>query len=195
MASQKILIIDDSKVIRMQVKDMLPKGNFDVMEAQDGVDGLELIAAQVPHLVLLDFFMPRMNGWEVVQKMQTEPRLKLIPVVMMSGRKEDVMSTVPELFEYFEFLNKPFDPPTLLQAIRAAMAKAKVRQQSMPSEPLRPVPPPATVPSDRGGATEMQRMKADIQRLQQQNAQLQRELESVKKQMAQVVAFVKQKLT
>jgi CheY-like chemotaxis protein len=101
MPSQKILIVDDSKTIRMQVKDMLPKGNFEVLEAADGLEGLDVITQERPNLILLDFFMPRMNGWEVVQKLHDHPKLHVIPVVMMSGRREDVEKTVPELFTYF----------------------------------------------------------------------------------------------
>jgi CheY-like chemotaxis protein len=129
MASQKILIVDDSRMLRMQIRDMLPVGNFEVLEAQDGVEALEVITETAPNLILLDFFMPRMNGWEVVQKVQSHPRWKNIPVVMMSGRREDVEKAVPELFDYFEFLGKPFESGVLLKAIRRANLKAKHRQQ------------------------------------------------------------------
>jgi CheY-like chemotaxis protein len=128
MASQKILIVDDSRMIRMQIRDMLPKGNFEVLEAQDGLEALDIISENRPNLILLDFFMPRMNGWEVVQKVQEHPRWKSIPVVMMSGRREDVEKTVPELFDYFEFLGKPFEASILLKAIKRANLKAKQRQ-------------------------------------------------------------------
>lgn len=64
MASQKSLIIDDSKTIRLQIREMLPKGNLEVPEAQNGVEGLELINQVIPTLVLLDFFLPCLNGWE-----------------------------------------------------------------------------------------------------------------------------------
>jgi two-component system response regulator len=129
MAIQKILIVDDSKTIRTQIKEMLPKGNFEVLEAGDGVAGFDSICQHRPNLVLLDFFMPRMNGWEVVLKIQTFPKLQSIPIVMMSGRREDVEKAVPELFEYFEFLNKPFDQQLLLSAIKSATEKAKYRYQ------------------------------------------------------------------
>ncbi|MBF2080297.1 MAG: response regulator, partial [Synechococcales cyanobacterium T60_A2020_003] len=61
MANQKILIVDDSKVIRMQVQEMLPKSNVEILEAKDGVEGMELVQQNHPNLILLDFFMPRMN--------------------------------------------------------------------------------------------------------------------------------------
>lgn len=190
MASQKILIVDDSKVIRMQIQEMLPKGNFEILEAKDGVEGLEMIQENRPHLILLDFFMPRMNGWEVVQKLKSDPGLISLPVVMMSGRKEDVMSTVPELFDYFEFLSKPFDAATLLRAIKISMAKAKTRVSPT-------VAAPASVQAPAAGPApdDLQRLKAEIVKLQKHNAVLQRDLDLVKKQLSQVIAFVKQKLS
>jgi two-component system response regulator len=181
MASQKVLIVDDSKTVRMQVKDMLPSGRFEILEAQDGLEGLDLIRQQQPSLVLLDCFMPRMNGWEVVQKIQAHPQLQTIPIVMMSGRKEDVEQTAPELFQYFEFVSKPFEQRMLMEAIKSAMTKAKSRQ-----------------PAPKAGATaaggDLQTLKVTVQQLQQQNAKLQAEVDGLKKQMAQVVAFVRQKL-
>ena len=58
-ASHKILVIDDSRVIRMRVRDMLPQGNFEVIEATDGVEGLDAIRNQKPNLIMLDFLLPR----------------------------------------------------------------------------------------------------------------------------------------
>ncbi len=190
MAKQKILIVDDSKVIRMQVQEMLPKSNIEILEAKDGVEGMELAKQYHPNLILLDFFMPRMNGWEVVQKLQADSTLTDIPVVMMSGRKEDVMSTVPEMFDYFEFLGKPFDAPVLMRAIKIALAKAKTRQSSTIAASHA-----ATAQTSHGTTDDLHRLQAEVKKLQQQNAMLHRDLEAVKKQMGQVIAFVKQKLS
>lgn len=182
MASQKVLIVDDSKTIRMQVKDMLPIGRFEILEAKDGLEGLDLIRQQQPSLVLLDCFMPRMNGWEVVQKIQAQPQLQTIPIVMMSGRKEDVEQTAPELFQYFEFVSKPFEQRSLMEAIRSAMMKAKNRQ------------PAATATTTGTGTDDLQALKATVAKLQQHNAKLQAEVDGLKKQMTQLVTFVRQKL-
>lgn len=205
MAPQKILIVDDSKTIRMQVKDLLPKGNFEVLEARDGIEGLDVIHRELPNLVLLDFFMPRMNGWEVVQQIQSDARLKMIPVVMMSGRREDVEKTVPELFDYFEFVGKPFEPSHLFRAIKAATAKAKDRKElGTPDRNPDIVPSAATVaafpaplpapPVRSGNGDEWRSLKAEVQQLRIQNVKLQQEVESLKKQMAQVVTFVRQRI-
>ena len=90
MASHKILVIDDSRVIRARVRDMLPKGNFEVIEAKDGIEGIDAIRAQKPNLIMLDFLLPRMSGYEVYQEIQTQPEFQSIPLVMMSGRREEL---------------------------------------------------------------------------------------------------------
>jgi CheY-like chemotaxis protein len=213
MASQTILIVDDSRVIRMQVMDMLPKGNFEVLEAKDGVEGLELIRQHHPNLVLLDFFMPRMNGWEVVQQMQQHSDLQSIPVVMMSGRRDDVVNAVPELFEYFEFLSKPFEQTLLVKAIKSAVSKAKGRQALpimpkvaaassngattiAPAPPSTPAPPATPSPAVGGDRQdEMLLLKEQINQLHSQNARLYKELNTLKKQVAQIAAVLRQKVT
>ncbi|MGG6294594.1 response regulator [Leptolyngbya sp. AN02str] len=193
MPTQKILIVDDSTTIRMQVRDMLPRGNFEVLEARDGVEGLDVIQKEQPNLVLLDFFMPRMNGWEVVQQIQSNPRLKTIPIVMMSGRKEDVEKTVPELFDYFEFVGKPFEQSHLFQAIKSATAKARDRKYPPTiTQAISPPPPPASTATD--SSTELQTLQQTVQQLQLQNAKLQQDVDHLKKQLAQLITFVRQKL-
>ncbi|MGB3515699.1 MAG: response regulator [Elainellaceae cyanobacterium] len=204
MARQKIVIVDDSRIIRMQVRDMLPQGNFEVFEAKDGAEGIDVIQQEQPSLVVIDFFMPNMNGWEVVQRMQKDAVLCRIPVVMMSGRKEDVVAAVPELFDYFEFLSKPFDAPVLMKAIRAAMIKAKDRRQVKPmvaaatvdsnGQTSRLAPAVEAQPSRDEAHHLLETLRADIKTLQTHNAHLQSEVNTLKKQVTQLVSFVRKKL-
>lgn len=112
MANRKVLVIDDSKVIRMRVKDMLPSANFDVLEAKDGLEGYKMICSEKPNLIVLDFILPKMSGWEVYREIQKQNQLKNIPLVIMSGRKEEVIEKFPEPFEHFAFMQKPFDEKT-----------------------------------------------------------------------------------
>ncbi|HEY9696602.1 MAG TPA: response regulator [Trichocoleus sp.] len=206
MASQKVLIVDDSKVIRMQVKDMLPKGNFEVLEAGDGVEGLEILHQEPPSLLLIDFFMPRLNGWEVVRELQTSPKLQSIPVVMMSGRREEVEQTVPELFEYFEFISKPFEQPLLLKAIRSAMTKAKGRQPT-PQSPASHAAPATTTPTakpasptqlhqpaEQNGEHLIHALTAEVKLLQEENAKLKAEFDAMKRQVTQIMTFIRQRM-
>ena len=79
MPTHKIIVIDDSKVIRMRVKDMLPAGNFEVLEAKDGKEGFNLIRSENPNLIMLDFLLPKMSGWEVYQEIQKQHKPKDYP--------------------------------------------------------------------------------------------------------------------
>ncbi|NET36230.1 MAG: response regulator [Cyanothece sp. SIO1E1] len=178
MASHKILVIDDSRVIRMRVRDMLPQGNFEVLEAKDGVEGLDAIREQRPNLIMLDFLLPRMSGWEVFQEIQNQADLQTIPLVVMSGRKEEVTEKISEPFEFFEFVEKPFEQKDLIEAIKGAMVKAR-----------KPRPQKAAVATASSEAS-----AAEIQALNEKIAKMQVEMNTMKKQMAQILAFVKQKL-
>ncbi|NEQ34164.1 MAG: response regulator [Leptolyngbya sp. SIO4C5] len=183
MASHKILVIDDSRVIRMRVRDMLPQGNFEVLEAKDGVEGLETIRQERPNLIMLDFLLPRMSGWEVFQEIQNQPDLQRIPLVLMSGRREEVAEKISEPFEYFEFIQKPFEQKELIEAIKGAMAKAR-----KPRKPTAAAAIADSVDSDSGAAA------AEIAALNDKVTKLQTEVNQLKGQVAKMLAFIKQKL-
>jgi DNA-binding response OmpR family regulator len=178
VASNKILVIDDTTVVRVRVREMLPQGNFQVLEAKDGAEGLNLIRKEKPNLIMLDFLLPKLSGWEVFQQVQAQPELSKIPLVIMSGRKEEVTEKLPEPFEYFEFLPKPFDQKQLIAAIKSAMAKSKLPRKGA-----------ATAAAAAGGTVD-----AEVKALQQKVAKMEAEIAALKKQLSQVVAFVKQKV-
>jgi two-component system response regulator len=183
-------VIDDSRVIRMRVRDMLPQGNFDVIEAKDGVEGMEAIRDQRPNLIMLDFLLPRMSGWEVFQEIQANPELQRIPLVLMSGRKEEVTEKMSEPFEYFEFIQKPFEQKELIEAIKSAMVKARKPRRTAPvTSPLPTTDSTlaATAPGENVSLAEFQALQAQVQ-------QLQGEVTQLKGQLAKVLAFIKQKL-
>ncbi len=125
MSTNKILVIDDSRVIRKTVRDMLPEGDFEVIEAKDGLEGIDFIEKERPALIMLDFILPKMSGWDVFQQIQNNPDYQKIPLVLMSGKKEEVTSKIAEPFEFFEFIEKPFDRVVLAEAIRVAMVKVR----------------------------------------------------------------------
>lgn len=183
MAAHKILVIDDSRVIRMRVQEMLPKGNFEVLEAKDGIEGLNLIKQEHPNLIMLDFLLPKMSGWEVFQQIQADASLQSIPLVVMSGRKEEVTEKLPEPFEYFEFIEKPFEKSDLMGAIKSAMAKARSRPHVAAPQPA----PADTGTTDAASSAEIAELKAKV-------AQLESEVSKLKQQLGQVLQFIKQKL-
>ena len=215
MANSKILVIDDSRVIRKTVKDMLPEGDFEVIEAKDGVEGINLVKELHPSLIMLDFILPKMSGWEVFQQIQSHPELQKIPLVLMSGRREEVTNKIAEPFEYFEFVEKPFDKASLAQAIKDAMAKAKkVRPQAVVSNaaPIEYVATSeiealqermlemenATTLSAQEWMTQLHQFRKassnEIEDLQLQIQDMSGEIDTLKKQLAQLVLLIKKKL-
>ncbi|MBW4645451.1 MAG: response regulator [Goleter apudmare HA4340-LM2] len=211
MASNKILVIDDTTVVRVKVREMLPPGNFEVLEAKDGVEGLNFILQEKLSLIMLDFLLPKMSGWEVFQQIQANSELRKIPLVIMSGRKEEVTEKISEPFEYFEFLGKPFDQKQLINAIKTAMAKAKQPR----SEPVLVGAVPAakngtvavanatnsTVATPSTGnvavatpVAETTSSAEEVKLLNEKISKMQAEIDGLKKQLAQVVTFIKQKI-
>ncbi|WP_338022919.1 response regulator [Argonema galeatum] len=130
MATYKVLVIDDGLDVRKLLRCMLPADNVEIIEAKNGQEGLNLIHKERPSLILLDFILPKVSGWEVFQHIQADNELQKIPLVVMSGRIDEVTHKIPQPFEYFEFLLKPFDKNHLFAAIKSAIAKAKLRQES-----------------------------------------------------------------
>ncbi|HYW20495.1 MAG TPA: response regulator [Nodularia sp. (in: cyanobacteria)] len=211
MVSNKILVIDDTTVVRLKVREMLPPGNFEVLEAKDGLEGYNFIRQEKLSLIMLDFILPKMSGWEVFQQVQAQPEFRKIPLVIMSGRKEEVTEKLTEPFEYFEFLGKPFDQKQLITAIKSAMAKAKkprpeiipVAAVSTKNVPVASVAPPniavaadriantIVVPSDHDHHLPN---SAEINALNEKMVKMQAEIDGLKKQLAQVVTFIKQKI-
>lgn len=215
MANSKILVIDDSRVIRKTVKDMLPEGDFEVVEAKDGVEGIHLLNELHPSLIMLDFILPKMSGWEVFQQIQSHPELQKIPLVLMSGRREEVTNKISEPFEFFEFVEKPFDKMSLAQAIKEAMAKSKKVRPQVAAATEAPAEYIATsdiealqermlelentsTQSAQDWMNQLAQFRrvssAEIEDLQQQVVSQAAEIATLKKQLAQLVVLLKKKL-
>jgi|FaiFalDrversion2_1042247.scaffolds.fasta_scaffold00383_5 CheY-like chemotaxis protein len=120
MTTKTVLVIDDSIMIRKMVASILAD-HFQVLEAKDGPTGLEVAKKHHPDLILLDFVMPKMDGYDTLQAIRREDSLKNTPVIMMSGMKEQVTARIPEPFVDFDFIEKPFEAETLLAQIQKAL--------------------------------------------------------------------------
>ncbi len=189
MSNQKILVIDDSKVIRMRVKDMLPTGNFEVIEAKDGLEGFNLIRTEHPNLIMLDFLLPKMSGWEVFQEIQKNQRLRSIPLVLMSGRKEEVTDKLTEPFEYFSFVEKPFDREQLVDAIRDAMVKSKRQPQGEMNGSGVDAHGSSGISDAKAAA-----MITEIKTLKVKVATLEGNVQKMRKQIDQLINFIRHKV-
>ncbi|MCS7031218.1 MAG: response regulator [Gloeomargarita sp. SKYG116] len=164
--TRKVLVIDDSRVIRMRVREMMPQEGLELLEARDGIEGMNMIREHHPNLILLDFILPKMGGWEVFQKIQQDVNLQTIALVIMSGRKEEVVEKVPEPFDYFAFVAKPFEKNELFEAIRLATRFAAERAKR---QQISAVPKPVSAD-----------VEARVRALETEVAQLKEELHSLR---------------
>ena len=131
----RILVVDDEKPMRASICQCLEAEGYRVLEAVDGVQGLDLIAKEKPSLVILDVMMPNLSGLEVAAELR---RLGLtIPVLMLTTRQE-----ISEKVEGLgagadDYLGKPFEPMELVLRIRALLRRAPPTNTGPPAGPVR----------------------------------------------------------
>jgi len=117
-----ILVVDDSATVRKLISGKLEKSGHTVVCAEDGVDALASIRAQLPDLVLLDITMPRMDGYEVCRQIRSNPDSKDIPVVMISGKDGFFDKVRGRMAGTTAYITKPFGPETLMKALETYLA-------------------------------------------------------------------------
>src|SRR4051812_22579906 len=105
----------------------LDKAGFRVLTAANGEEGLELVAAEQPDLVILDVMMPGLDGYAICQRIR---ELSLVPVVLLTAKSEQVDKLRGFEVGADDYLTKPFSPPELLARVRAVLRRT---QQSAPS--------------------------------------------------------------
>ena len=81
----KILLVEDSKFLRLATERALARAGYDMSSAADGEEALLLAREKMPDLILLDMLLPKMSGPDVLKALKTDPATKSIPVVVMSG--------------------------------------------------------------------------------------------------------------
>jgi CheY-like chemotaxis protein len=114
---RSVLVIDDSVEIARLVGKLLGK-SYNVLVAEDGEEGLARAAKELPDLVLLDLNLPKIDGWEVCRRLKADPKLKGIPVVIMTANESTPADAARALqLGAAEYLVKPFVREVLLHNI------------------------------------------------------------------------------
>jgi len=122
MKKSRILVVDDEAANRGLVRRVLDPLGYEVIEASDGEEALAAVAAQPPDLVLLDLVMPRMDGYAVVQALKSDPKTRLIPVVMLTS--QDQLSEKIRAVQYGvdDYLYKPFHVVELTARVHSLLS-------------------------------------------------------------------------
>ena len=121
----RILVVDDSPTIRKVVTGILERHGYDALSAGDGAEGLDFLqrAADPFDLVLLDFVMPKMNGFQFCRAVRQDERFASTPVVLMSAKSDKIRDHFVEQTGALDAISKPFDPQALLAAIEHALRR------------------------------------------------------------------------
>jgi two-component system chemotaxis response regulator CheY len=116
---RKVLIVDDSPTVRQQVGRALHESGIEVVEAGDGVEGIDRITADdAIGMVILDINMPRMNGLEMLDKLKQDARTASLPVVMLTSEGQRSMIERAKQAGAKGWIVKPFKPDLLLLTVR-----------------------------------------------------------------------------
>ncbi len=118
MDKSKILVVDDGITVRLYYRDVLNRVGFQVDEAANGVEGLEKAMLGQYNLILVDINMPKMDGYELVRQIRTDPALQTTPIITITTEAED--GDVLKAYEAGAnfYMIKPVKPDQLVEAAR-----------------------------------------------------------------------------
>ena len=117
---KKILVVEDDRTTGLMLSETLKRGGYSVSTARDGVAGLNRLRKSTFDLVLLDIWMPRMNGLEVLARMRQEGLGPKAVVMTSDDTPTTLLRAVRE--QAYNYVNKPVDPPALLTLVENALA-------------------------------------------------------------------------
>jgi CheY-like chemotaxis protein len=117
MNSKKVLLIDDEKLLRITTSMLLKHHGFEIITAENGEQGIELVYKHTPDTILLDVMMPDMDGWEVLRRLKTDEKTCSIEIIIFTACDMPVPDDILERFGNFTILKKPFQIQQLLQLV------------------------------------------------------------------------------
>lgn len=119
----RILVVDDSPTIRKVVTSILQASEYEPLSAEDGQHALEVLDAHQVDLVLVDFVMPRMNGYQFCRELRSQDHLRATPVVLMSAKGDKIRGQFLQQTGAIDAITKPFDARGLIAVVEAALKK------------------------------------------------------------------------
>ena len=128
MERLKILVADDESRMRKLVKDFLVKSNFDVLEAEDGSQALDLFyETKDIALIILDVMMPKMDGFEVCREIRQTSK---VPIIMLTAKGDERDELQGFQLGVDEYITKPFSPKILVARVDAVLRRTKQLEES-----------------------------------------------------------------
>lgn len=168
----RILVVDDSPTIRTVVSTILERNGYEPQVAIDGQDAYDALASgeAKADLVLVDFVMPRLNGYQFCRALRENPELAMTPVVLMSAKADRIRDQFVQQTGALDAITKPFDAQALVAVIENALRRANtVRASSsrLPDLDFEDSTGITSIPREtgRGGAVELETKRTDLAQL------------------------------
>ena len=121
MDALKILVVDDESRMRKLVKDFLTKKNFQVLEAGNGEEAMDIFYEEKDiALIILDVMMPKMDGWEVCREIRKNSK---VPIIMLTARSDERDELLGFDLGVDEYISKPFSPKILVARVEAILRR------------------------------------------------------------------------
>lgn len=127
MANEKILVVDDELPIRMALRTAFTREGMQVQEASGGAEAMSCLNSQTFDLIVLDIMMQDMDGYAILQKLRAEGNLT--PVLMLSGKQEEMDQVLGLGLGADDYLTKPFHLSVLIQKVKALIRRNSVYSQ------------------------------------------------------------------
>ncbi|HEY6515144.1 MAG TPA: Hpt domain-containing protein [Steroidobacteraceae bacterium] len=124
------LVVDDSITVRRVTQRLLERNGMRVLTARDGMDAITLLQDNIPDVILLDIEMPRMDGYEVAAHVRNDPRLKEVPIIMITSRVGEKHRARAIELGVDDYLGKPYQEAELLDAIAPLVERRRAAQES-----------------------------------------------------------------
>lgn len=123
-AVRRVIYIEDEQEMIDLVALILGRKGYEVTGSNGGKQGLDLMRASPPDLVLLDLMMPDMDGWDVYQQMKADEQLRLIPVIVVTAKAQNIDKVLGlHIAKVDDYISKPFSPQELLDSIESVLAR------------------------------------------------------------------------
>ena len=121
----KVLVVDDESRMRKLVRDFLVKSNFDVLQAGDGEEALDIFYKEKDiALIILDVMMPKMDGWQVCREIRVNSK---VPIIMLTARGDERDELQGFQLGVDEYISKPFSPKILVARVEAILRRTAAR--------------------------------------------------------------------
>jgi DNA-binding response OmpR family regulator len=121
MSRFKVLVVDDEPFICRSLSFVLRKGSYEVIQARDGQEALEMISRERPDLVFLDVMMPKISGFDVTRQVKADPDLRATKIVLLTAKGQDSDRQTGEEAGADAYMTKPFSPTKILERARALL--------------------------------------------------------------------------